>query len=189
MNFVCVHSGMQKQTGGAEKGQSQGVGRQHRSQASGIVRPTRVAAGRFAGRRTRAGHADCRTSKCTLCSIRSQSFTITPPRERVLCAAFYFRANSSGTRTFPADEVFERKIELFSSLRVLFGGPAFRLWYAKRVHARDVFTTELCRAGPVASSLARTLTVSKEMKREGLLFIYFTVTETRRFVTYRICYT
>lgn len=55
---------MQEQVSGAQKGQPQGVRREHRSQATGVVRPAGVAVGRFAGRRTRTGHADRRTSEC-----------------------------------------------------------------------------------------------------------------------------
>jgi len=55
---------MQKQVGGAEKGQPQGVGRQHRSQAACVVRSARIAVGRLVGGRTRAGYANRRTSEC-----------------------------------------------------------------------------------------------------------------------------
>jgi len=40
---------MQKQVGGAEKGQPQGIGWQHRSQAPCVVRSARIAVGRLVG--------------------------------------------------------------------------------------------------------------------------------------------
>lgn len=41
---------MQKSASGAQKRQPKGIGRQHRSQATGVVRSTGVAIGRLAGR-------------------------------------------------------------------------------------------------------------------------------------------
>lgn len=55
---------MQKQASAAQKRKSQRVRRKHRSQAKGFVRSVGVTIGRFVGRRTRAGHANGRTSEC-----------------------------------------------------------------------------------------------------------------------------